>query len=96
MEFEKHLIQNAVEGTSFAEKYGCQPPSSFPCVAVAVEVDPDPRPCYWEVEYVYRTEFETLDIRTAEIEELEPEEPRKVVASSRKKRKISRGNRHNS
>ena len=59
MEFEKHLIQNAVEGASFAEKHKCQPPSSFPCVAVAVEVDPDPRPCYWVVEYVYRAEFET-------------------------------------
>ena len=38
--------------------------------------------------------IEALGIETAEIEE--PEEPSKVVATGRKKRKISRGNRHQS
>ena len=40
--------------------------------------------------------IEALDITTAEIEEPEPEEPSKMVVTSRKKRKISRGNRHQS
>lgn len=35
---------------------GADPPTSLPCVAVCVEIDPDPRPCYYIVEYVYPME----------------------------------------
>jgi len=59
LKFEKVSLSTLAEAESFSQSYAVDIPIRLPCVAVLLEIDPDPRPTYHVVEYVYETDFKS-------------------------------------